>query len=195
MDKKRILLDGVCKPLYPYIGTPISVVSSLKNPFPDIVAFTHKHTDHYDEDFAKDYETKTLRHCFVPEASCFYKIDSITLSFIKTRHIGKTNIPHTSILILGSKNILFTGDASPSEFKTIINQLPKVDVLLAPFAYVSTNSAYSVSKSITDGEIFILHLPKEEDDSLGLNKSVLQVCKADEKVHILPINGNIIIND
>ena len=59
IDQTRILLDGVCEALYPYIGTPNDIRDELIENMPDILAFTHRHKDHYDDSYAQIYRKKT----------------------------------------------------------------------------------------------------------------------------------------
>ena len=67
LDGVSFLLDGVAQELAPYAGTPHHFREQfIKNP-PDVVAFTHMHKDHYDENYAEEYRIKTLRPVYGPE--------------------------------------------------------------------------------------------------------------------------------
>ena len=110
IDGVSILLDGVCEQLPPYLGTPASIREKLLENMPNVVAFTHKHPDHYDEDYAKSYEDKTLRSVYGPESLPFLEVGGVEISAHKTRHIGKTDIPHVSFVIKGSATVWFVGD-------------------------------------------------------------------------------------
>ena len=46
LDGVRILLDGVCGDLPPYLTTPDDIKLELCKNIPDVVAYTHFHTDH-----------------------------------------------------------------------------------------------------------------------------------------------------
>ena len=88
MDKVSVLLDGVCRELPPYIGTPDLVREELEKNFPDVVAFTHRHEDHFDESYAKNYETLALRSVIGPEFSISREGNNLKISSVPTRHIG-----------------------------------------------------------------------------------------------------------
>ena len=167
MDGVSILLDGVCEQLYPYLGTPASIRSQLVENMPDVVAFTHKHPDHYDEDYANMYELKTLRSVYGPESLPFLEKNGVEISACETRHIGKANIEHISIVIKGSSTVWFMGDASPLSLKGMDN-MPRPDVLIVPFAYAITPSAWRMTASLGAKKILLLHMPPRDNDIEGL---------------------------
>ena len=55
-DGVSILLDGVCKRVECYAETPEIIKRERIDSFPDVVAFTHMHADHYDENYAEAYK-------------------------------------------------------------------------------------------------------------------------------------------
>ena len=167
MDGTRILIDGVCQPLPPYLGCPDYLLSTLYEDMPDVLAFTHKHLDHYDSNFVKIYEEKTLRSACGPESLSFYENNGVTISSFPTRHIGKTDILHYSFVIKGSSTIWFMGDATPLSLKST-SSLPKPDLLIVPFAYAITPSAWRLAKETGAKKILLVHLPLKEDDSENL---------------------------
>ena len=67
IDGIGILLDGVCDPYAQYMGTTEETRKKLITELPDAVAFTHKHPDHYDEEFSRFYEENTKKSVFSPE--------------------------------------------------------------------------------------------------------------------------------
>ncbi len=192
MDGLSILLDGVCKRVECYQETPERIKKELMENFPDIVAFTHKHDDHYDDDYAEVYKKTTLRPVFGPEG-CFSEDYEISFKFLPTRHIGKADISHVSFIIKGSKCIWFMGDASPLEWNHTEN-LPSPDVIIAPFAYANTASAWKITKSFGAKDIVILHLPGRENDIYGLWDAVEKTVQNDPTVHIPEIGETIILN-
>ena len=68
LDGKTVLLDGVCREEYPYPATPPLARAALSESWPDVIAFTHMHNDHYDPDFAADYKKQTNGVILGPES-------------------------------------------------------------------------------------------------------------------------------
>ena len=167
IDGVRILLDGVCEQLPPYLGTPAYIRKQLVENMPDVVAFTHKHPDHYDEDYAKSYTLKTLRSVYGPESLPFLEINGVEISAYPTRHIGKANIEHISLVIKGSSTVWFVGDASPLSLKCMEGE-DKPDLLIVPFAYAITPSAWRMTASLGAKKILLLHMPPRDNDIEGL---------------------------
>ncbi len=190
MDEACILIDGVNKPLYPYDGTPDNVRESLERQFPQVVMYTHYHSDHYDEDFSKEYKSKTLRPIYGPEFALFGKVGKVSLKGINTRHIGNKSTDHVSYIINGSKCIWFMGDASPSEVKNIREDKP--DILIVPHAYVTTKSAWDLTKSLGADKIILVHMPREENDIHNLWKGVRETVSDIDEI-IIPDIGETII--
>lgn len=183
LDGLSILLDGVCNKIAPYEETPESIKKELRENFPDIVAFTHVHGDHYDRDYAELYKKATLRSVCGPESFLFKSFGDVTLTGIPTRHIGKFEIKHTSFIIEGSKTIWFMGDASPLDFKGRTD-LPIPDVVIVPFAFANTDSAWKITKSFGAGTIFIMHMPEREQDTYGIWEAVESTVGNDKNVFI-----------
>lgn len=165
-DGLSILLDGVCKELSPYEGTPQDIKDKLSLQFPDVVMFTHYHDDHYDEDFSKDYTKKTLRSVYGPEFPLYGKMGNVKIKGIATRHIGKTDVIHVSYVIDGEKCVWFMGDASPLDARGITEKSP--DIIIVPYAYVTTKSSWEFTKSLGCEKIILLHMPPKENDPHGL---------------------------
>ncbi len=193
LDGTTVLLDGVCDELSPYLGTPDDIRHELGTDFPDVVAFTHRHKDHYDEAYAKDYETKTLRSILGPECPALSNAGNISLNAVVTRHIGKADVMHVSFVITGSKCIWFMGDASPLELRKLENQ-PKPDVLIAPYAYASTPSAWRKTRATGAEKIIILHMPKHDNDPFELWSSVEATMQGEDCVCIPEIGQTVIFN-
>lgn len=187
MDGIRILLDGVCEPLPPYIGTPATIRDSLTREMPDVLAFTHEHPDHYDPSYIKIYKEKTLRQIYRPESLPFYRLENgIGLSLCATRHIGKTDIPHVSYVIEGTSVIWFMGDASPLSLRNM-KEYPAPDLLIIPFAYAITPSAWRMTKETGAKNILLLHMPMREDDTEGLWDMVKDTVKEDPSLFTLNV--------
>ncbi len=171
LDGKRILLDGVCREVSPYPATSCHIRRYLLQNPPDLVAFTHFHDDHYDPDFEKLYKAKTGSKVITAEnAGQTVKVGDISLTAVSSRHIGKADCDHVSFFIKGSKSLWFMGDAAPVQWK---KSLYKADILIAPFAYATTEAAWRISREIAQKTV-ILHLPEAGRDSLGLCDAVRQ---------------------
>ena len=191
MDGKRILLDGICEPLPPYLGTPAELRERFTKDMPDVLAFTHEHPDHYDPTYAKLYKEKTLRSVLGPESLPFYEVgNGIKMTLWDTRHIGKADISHVSYTIEGSVTVWFMGDASPSSLKKG-SDLPRPDVLIVPFAYAITPSAWRMTKETGAQKILLVHMPPKENDAEGLWNMVLETTKGDGTLKILEIQETV----
>ncbi len=190
LDGVSFLLDGVACELAPYMGTPPEVREELTKNFPDVVAFTHMHKDHYDESYAEEYKKKTLRSVYGPECLPPKHIQNIEIEAVPTRHIGKADIPHISYIICGSKCVWFMGDASPLMWKDA-EKFPKPDVVIVPYAYAITPSAWNITKNLGAKEIVLVHFPLRECDEHGLWSLAEQNVCGDTSVHI-PEIGQVI---
>ena len=84
------------------------------------------------------------------------------MTAVETRHLGKTepNLSHHSFVIEGSRCIWFMGDASPMQMKKM-KVFPKPDVLIAPYAYANTPSAWEMTKAVGATTVVLLHLPEK----------------------------------
>jgi len=191
MDGLSILIDGVCGKIAPYEETPLSIREELSENFPDIVAFTHIHGDHFDREYAELYKEKTLRSVCGPESFLFKNFGEIGITGVSTRHIGKFDIRHVSFIIEGSKTIWFMGDASPLDFKGRTD-LPAPDVVIAPFSYANTDSAWKITKTLGAKNIVIVHMPVREEDTYGIWEAVENTIRNENGVFI-PAMGETII--
>lgn len=172
LDDTSILLDGVGERIAPYIETPAHIKEELLNTPLDALVFTHYHGDHFDKSFVEVYKNREFGSVFCgPELSFEVKVNNLTITPIKTRHIGKFVIDHSSYIIKGSKTVLFLGDASPNEFKNRTD-LPKIDLVIAPFAYAITDSAINITRALGAQYVVITHLPEKELDEFKIRESV-----------------------
>lgn len=174
MDGVSILLDGLCSRVEPYLATPNTIRDRLLENPPDILAFTHSHADHFDASLASIFHQKTLRPIVGPEnlpsATVFGPISlgKVTLRPVSSRHLGKVekDIQHVSYVIQGEKCVWFLGDASPLQWQGR-GELPRPDVMIVPYAYALTKSAWKLTCSMTE-HVILLHLPERENDPYGL---------------------------
>lgn len=176
MDGVRILLDGVCTQVASYAQTPEQLRKYLQNNIPDAVGFTHPHPDHFDSDYVAFYRKNTGKTEILPDdklEEC--RVGDVRIIPILTRHIGKTdpNLIHWSYLLCGSQRVLFVGDASPLNWRAEMFA-EKVDVLIAPFAYLTTPAG--IRAAITTGakHFVLVHMPFEKPDSYGIWEAVEQ---------------------
>lgn len=192
IDGTSVLLDGVSKALYPYLGTPNDLREKLCANFPDIVAFTHTHEDHYDVDYVSAYERETHRNVLGPYELYPVEQNSIKIFRINTRHLGKAKVPHVSFVITGSKTVWFMGDATPASLKEMEN-MPRPNVLIVPFAYGISPSAWRDTINTGAGHIIFLHLPEPEDDSLKLRETLKNTVGNTSRAVVLNMAEKIII--
>ncbi len=189
IDGITILLDGVCEATEYYLGTPDEIRTELCERVPDIVGFTHKHRDHYDEDYAMFYHQSTLRPILGSECSAL-KVGNVRVRAVPTRHIGKNDTLHSSFIIEGSRCIFFMGDASPLEWKRM-KDVPEPDVLIVPFAYANTSSAWEITKGFNAKNILLVHMPDIENDPYGIWKSVEMTVKNEKILYFTKIGDTI----
>ena len=187
-----ILFDGVCKDLFPYSSTPSCIKEKLLKSSPDIVAFTHFHEDHYDSDFAAEYKKNTLRSVYGPELFLQGEYKGVKFSTFSTRHIGKNDIAHVSFTLEGEKCLWFAGDASPLDLEKQ-DGLPKPDILVIPYAYALTDSAWRKTKAFGAEKIILVHMPEEKNDPYELWKAVREVTQDDKSLVILSVGESIVI--
>ena len=191
LDGVSVLLDGLCDGLEGYLPTPPAIAESLLQDLPDILAFTHGHSDHCSEALLLPYRNQKLRPILGPE-SPYTQIGEVTITAIATRHLGKVepDLKHASFIIQGSRCVWFAGDAAPSAWKGR-EDLPKPDVLIAPYAYANTKSALELTRSLTKC-LILLHLPEPGKDPYGLWQQVEEtVSQADDLQVIIPKIGEI----
>ncbi len=188
LDGVTILLDGVCREVKPYPVTPPWEREALQKCFPDVVAFTHAHKDHYDPTYAALYEKQTGGVILGPETlpGCHASMEDtvvkgVYIQPVFSRHIGLggKDVAHASFVVQGSRCVWFLGDAAPMQWKQ--RQLPRPDVLLVPYAYANTPAGWAAAKALGAERIILLHMPHREEDSLGLWDAVTSVVKDEER--------------
>jgi len=182
LDGVTILMDGVCREVKPYPATPPGLKAKLLEDLPEIIAFTHAHKDHYDPGFAA-VVTQKSRVIFGP-SPCHGAMEgggvgAVKITPIQTRHLGAAgkDTPHASFLVEGSKNILFTGDAAPTQWRQ--KKLPHIDVLIVPYAYCNTPSAWQLTKSLGAEHIVLLHMPEDTEENRNYYDPVRQTVEKD----------------
>ena len=186
MDGVSILLDGLADRVGEYLPTPQSLACQLLENPPDLLAFTHGHPDHCSEALLSPYRKQNLRPILGPELlhPDGVKVGNVTITPVPSRHIGKVEpgLAHHSFLITGSRCVWFMGDATPSQWVGRTD-LPKPDVLIAPYAYANTESAWAFTQSVTE-HLVLLHLPPKEADPFGLNAMVMQCVGDDPGINV-----------
>ena len=178
LDGVRILLDGVCRQLPPYLGTQPEVRQRLLRESPDAVAFTHSHEDHCDVSFVSEYLQNAagpiLGPADIPFSSHLEQtVGDVKILPVATRHLGKVDpIEHVSFVIQGSRTVWFTGDAAPSGLKDR-EDLPRPDVLIAPFAY-AIGGGWDITCALAPKAFVLVHMPERSNDPVDLWKQVEQ---------------------
>lgn len=172
LDGVKILLDGVCNELPPYLGTPENIRREFSQDPPDIFAVTHFHPDHCDEDFFLGYSRAGNGIALAPGIGRTATVGQVTVTAVDTRHIGKGNVPHVSYIINGSRRVWFMGDASPLSLGSFGDYLSP-HLIIAPYAYANTPLSYKNTKGLGADNVIIMHLPNPEGDEYGILDSVL----------------------
>lgn len=188
LDGLRILLDGVCREVEPYLATPDAVKKALLMDPPDAVAFTHCHADHYDETFVSAYLEKAAGPVMGPADIPFCRegtvqVGDVKITTVESRHLGKSDgSRHCSIIIEGSSCVWFLGDAAPAQWRKRTD-LPRPDVLLAPYPY-ATGSTWQLTKELGAKAVVLLHLPNRQNDPYDLWGAVERTVGEDRILHI-----------
>ena len=187
LDGHSILLDGVCREVKPYLATPEEERKRLCDCWPDVLAFSHTHDDHYDPVFAACFQKQTNGVILCPERIEGCQVSDQAIQFgnvritpVKSRHIGKAGLTvrHSSFIIEGTACIWFLADASPLQWKQA-TQLPHPDVLIVPYAYATTVASWESTKQLGAKQILLMHLPRRENDPVGLWAAVESTTKQD----------------
>lgn len=175
LDGVRLLLDGVGEQILSYPATPPDIRQMLLQDPPDGMLITHRHKDHYDASFVSRYAEITAGPVMGPAdiplcTAGDKKIGALAIQKVASRHIGKTDrTEHVSFVIRGSRCVWLTGDASPIQWRN--TDLPKPDVLIAPYAY-AMGTGWELTKALSPKVLILLHLPDRENDPAGLWESV-----------------------
>ena len=194
LDGVSILMDGVCREVKPYLATPPEERARITACFPDVIAFTHAHKDHYDPAFAADYQRQTngvvLGPAGLPGCKTVQQplqIGAVKVTPVPSRHIGPAGktTSHFSFIVEGTACVWFLGDASPLQWERR-NDLPSPDVLIVPYAYATTSAAWEHTQRLGAKHILLLHLPPRENDPAELWKAVDQTV-GDADLEILKI--------
>lgn len=178
LDGVSILLDGVCREVKPYPATPPETRAALMAQWPDAVAFTHLHKDHYDPAYAAAYMAQTGRVILGPGqvkgAMEPVTVGAVKITPISSRHIGAAGktVEHASFFIEGSQCLWFMGDSAPSQWRG--KDLPKPNVVVVPYAYANTLASWALTQSFGAEKIVLLHMPSRPDDTVGLWEAVEQ---------------------
>ena len=184
LDGKNVLLDGVSREVKPYPATPENIRQELLRTKLDAVAITHHHLDHYDASFVSEYVKNTAGPLVGPADIQITDFGSLEIQPVKSRHIGKMeDINHTSFILRGSQCIWFTGDSSPLQWQGR-EELPKPDVLIAPYAY-AIGTGWKITKVLAPKVLVLLHLPDRLDDTYGLWDAVEQAVQGEREIQIL----------
>ena len=197
LDGVTILMDGVCREVKPYPATPPEIKAELMGTLPDAAAFTHGHKDHYDPGFAAAF--RQTNGVILGAADCHssmepMQVGGVRITPVPSRHIGiagKTT-PHASFIVEGSRCLWFLGDAAPTQWRGR-EDLPKPDVLLVPYAYATTPSAWELTQSLGAKKVVMLHLPERKDDEIGLWTAIEATVGQGSNIIFPEINETVIL--
>ena len=169
----RALFDGVCGEVPPYAGTPAHIRRELSEDFPDIVAFTHTHPDHWDGSFARAAFMSGRCAVLMPggqaAASCG---DFIKVSAVRTRHLGKPDFPHVSYLLsVQEKTVWIAGDASPDSLVSAMGP-GRPFIAVVPYSYLLTSSSAEKISSAGAQTVIVVHMPAAGPETAELIDSV-----------------------
>lgn len=186
-ERVSILLDGVCEELLPYEETPYDIKEELISAPPHIIAFSHRHKDHYSGEFAKKVNTTVI----TPESE-IRDFPGFGFYAVETRHIGKNDVEHQSFVFDSEKCVWFMGDASPV-FLEKMKEFKKPDVLIVPYAYAITKSAWERTQNLGAEKIILLHMPKREIDEMKLWETVESITAGCDKLIIPKLKEEIVL--
>ena len=192
LDGVSILLDGVCREVKPYPATPPEERALLSSCYPDVIAFTHSHKDHYDPAYAAGFVKQTggviLGPADLPGVRASMEPverEGVKIIPVASRHIGAAGktVSHASFIIKGTSCVWFLGDASPSLWRNR-EDLPPPDVLMVPYAYAATPAGWALTKSLKAKAVVLLHMPAREADTLGLWEAVESTTGKNDALYI-----------
>lgn len=170
LDGVSILLDGLCDRVEGYLPTPPAIAEQLARNMPDLLAFTHYHKDHCSRALLSPYRKENLRPILGPESlhKGSVQVGNVTVTPMESRHLGKIEpgLEHVSYIVKGRQCVWFMGDAAPVQWKNRTD-LPRADVLIAPYAYANTQSTWELTRSLAE-KVVLLHLPEKDCDPYGL---------------------------
>ena len=184
LDGIAVLLDGICGGVGPYLPTPPTQLVELAGPPGDQAALNPAHPHHQDTERNQEclyawggppvLGTRAVREALSPWPVTVgegVSAGGVTVTPIPSRHIGAAyrTLEHSSLLIEGSRRLLFAGDAAPTQWE---GGSIRPDVLLAPFAYAATPAAWRIVERLAPERLVLLHLPARDNDPEGLWQAV-----------------------
>lgn len=205
LDGLRILLDGVSKAAGDYLPTPDDVAERLLETDLDLMAFTHGHADHFSPDFVRRYgQRRTLPPLLGPVSAALpgcsvvdeeTRVGPVRITPVPSRHMGDAGweIAHWSFILSGSRCVWFLGDAAPTQWR-VRPDLPKPDVLIAPYPYGGTEAAWRILEALSPGTVVLVHLPHPERDGAALWPAVRQTAaRHPERTVFIPAIGETVV--
>lgn len=190
LDGVSILLDGVCREVFPYLVTPPTEREALLECPPDVMVITHDHADHFDPDYAAKFLQAGgvifgSRDISGGISQNEITVENVKITAVTSRHIGTEfkDVPHQSYIIQGSRCIWFLGDAAPQQWHRRLD-LPKPDVLIVPFAYLIGNG-WKISQELGAEVVILVHMPDRSADPYDLWSAVAVDDKKTGKTSIM----------
>ena len=110
----------------------------------------------------------------------------VRITPVSSKHIGAVGkrCRHVSFILEGSRCVWFLGDATPLQWQNC-QELPKLDVMIAPYAYASSPMGWHITKQLNPKLLVLLHLPFRNEDPAGLWPAVEQTIGTDRSVRVL----------
>lgn len=180
-----LLIDGIHTGLeLGFSNTPKEVINSLlhlnkaKSIHIDF-AFTHMHPDHFDKTLLEKLCVQ-MPHAksYIPSAQPITNPTNFTIIPFATIHDGKPyqQVPHTSLLLsCCSKWFFIAGDAilTPELAEKVIATQPQsIDTIFINFYQLNSSLGQAFLRALNPKEIFLYHLPFEEDDRYRFHRLV-----------------------
>ena len=153
---------------------------------PDLICYTHLHSDHYDagltEEALKCWPSARLAlpdEQTFPPAEHTVTVNDVSVTFFPLPHEGAqyAHVAHQGILLdWDHTQILIAGDcatASPALSGALYRMHASVSVAVLPFPWITLRKGRSfVYNIIQPKEICLVHLPFPEEDTLGYLRAV-----------------------
>lgn len=182
-DKKTTVYSTLSPELIDYMFNDSGFVGEDKHG-PDIIAFTHCHTDHFSSRLCRIAKSNwpdtrlMLPHSYFPEQLLIdgdrtdTMLGTTRISFIRSRHSGKERLHKSYFMHIydGETSILISGDTSLSDpvFKEFAAE-NHIDIAFMNYTWLLFAKGRSVIEDIIQPKYLIIsHLPFEEDDKAKL---------------------------
>lgn len=188
-DKKTTVYSTLSPKLWAYMKNDPAFVGNDGHG-PDIIAFTHCHTDHFSSRLCREAkalwpDTRLMlpqkyfpEQLFIDGDRTDTMLGDASISFIRARHSGKERLHKSYFMHIhdAETSILLSGDTSLSE--PIFRQFAAgihTDIAIMNYTWLMFAKGRSfIDDVVMPKHLVISHLPFEEDDRAGLRKTALE---------------------